>query len=207
VIQARWGQGMKRHVAVATLVLILGSGCASNTAGSPTPPKPSSTTPTTTTTDPLSEPFAGSVNDLIAQINIQLPLLAENESATPLPMVISADGTFGGQVTSDTEIRIVPAGNAFDPVLAVVVRTEGTGGSVQTPARLLSGIGGSLYALSIDAVTAFNDDVLPRLSVLDQTRTTITVGSFYDLTIIVVDPNRLSYIFTPVGVAPPADLS
>ena len=201
---------MKKYVALATLVVILGSGCGSNTAGSPTPGKPRSTTATpttTTTTDTPSEPFAGSVNDLIAQINLQLPLLAEDESPASIPLAISADGTFGGQVTSDTEICIVPEGNAFEPVSAVVVRTEGTGGSVPTPARLLSGIGASLYAMSVDAVTAFSDDVLPRLSVLEQTRTTITVGSFYDLTIVVVDPNRLSFIYTPVGVAPPADLS
>lgn len=147
------------------------------------------------------------MNDLLTQINLQLPLLVEDEPAIPLPVTISADGTFGGQITSDTEIRIIPEGNAFEPVSAVVVRTKGTAGSVLTPARLLSGIGGSLYAISADAVKAFSEDVLPRLSVLDETRTTITVGSFYDFTIIVVDPNRLTYIFTPVGVTPPADLS
>jgi hypothetical protein len=130
-----------------------------------------------------------------------------NETSTPLPVTISADGTFGGPVTSDTEIRLVPEGNAFEPVSAIVVRTTGTAGSVQTPARLLSGIGASLYALSTDAITAFGEDVLPRLSALDQSRTTITVGSFYDLTIVVVNSSKLTYIFTPVGVAPAADVS
>jgi hypothetical protein len=92
-------------------------------------------------------------------------------------------------------------------VSAIVVRTTGTAGSVPTPARLLSGIGASLYALSADAITAFGQDVLPRLSSLNQSRTTITVSSFYDLTIVVVDSSKLTYIFTPVGVAPAADLS
>jgi hypothetical protein len=69
------------------------------------------------------------------------------------------------------------------------------------------GIGASLYALSTDAITAFGEDVLPRLSALDQSRTTITVGSFYDLTIVVVNSSKLTYIFTPVGVAPAADVS
>lgn len=161
----------------------------------------------TTTTEPPSEPFAGSVNDFITQLNVQLPLLVEDETPAPLPTAISADGTFGGQVTSDTEVRILPEGNAFEPVSAVVVRAKGTAGSVSTPARLLSGVGASLYAMSVDAVNAFGEDVLPQLSVLDQARTTITVGTFYDLTIVVVDTSSLTFIFTPVGVAPPADIS
>lgn len=201
---------MKKRVVLAILIVILGSGCGSNIAGSPAVQKSisSAVTPTvTTTTEPPNEPFAGSVNDFIAQINLQLPLLVEDESPTSLPVAISADGTFGGQVTSDTEIRVIPEGNAFEPVSAIVVRAKGTAGSVPAPARLLSGIGASLYAMSVDAVTAFGEDALPQLSVLDQTRTTITVGSFYDLTIVVVDPNKLAFIFTPVGVAPPADLS
>ena len=78
---------------------------------------------------------------------------------------------------------------------------------MSTPARLLSGIGASLFAMSADAVAAFGEDVLPKLSVLDQTRTTITVGSFYDLTIVVVDSNTLTFVFTPVGVPPAADIS
>jgi hypothetical protein len=54
-------------------------------------------------------------------------------------VTISADGTFGGPATSDTEIRLV--------------------------------------------------------------------GSFYDLTIVVINSGKLTYIFTPVGVAPAAALS
>jgi len=136
-----------------------------------------------------------------------LPFLVEDESPTELPVAIAPDGTFGGPVTSDTEIQILPQGNAFEPVSAIVVRTKGTAGSVSTPARLLSGIGASLFAMSADAVAAFGEDVLPKLSVLDQTRTTITVGSFYDLTIVVVDSNTLTFVFTPVGVPPAADIS
>jgi hypothetical protein len=148
-----------------------------------------------------------SINDVIAQLNLQLPLLISDEASTPLPVTISADGTFGGPVTSDTEIRLVPVGNAFEPVSAIVVRVTGTAGTVHTPARLLSGVGASLHSLSADAITAFGRDVLPQLSTLHQNRTTITVGSFYDLTIVVVGPSMLTYIFTPVGVTPPTDLS
>ncbi|GAB3435618.1 hypothetical protein [Actinophytocola sediminis] len=147
------------------------------------------------------------MNDIITQINLQLPLLIEDEVPTQIPVAISADGTFGTQVTPGTEIRLIPEGTAFEPVSAIVVRTYGPTGAVPTPARLLSGIGASLHNLSADAVTAFAEDVLPQLSVLDQPRTTVTVGSFYDLTIVVIDPSRLTYIFTPVGVAPPADLA
>jgi hypothetical protein len=136
-----------------------------------------------------------------------LPFLVQDEVSIPLPGTISPDGTFGGQATSDTQIRVVPEGNAFEPVSAIVVRASGTPGTVSTPARLLSGIGASLHRLSPDAVAAFGQYVLPRLSALHQTRTTITVGTFYDLTIVVVDSSELTYIFTPIGVAPAADLS
>jgi hypothetical protein len=186
---------MNKRVVLAALVVLLGSACDGNIAGSPKPQDPTTATesPTTTITTSTSsgKPFMMSVHDVITQINLQLPLLVTNETSTPLPVTISADGTFGGPVTSDTEIRLVPQGNAFEPVSAIVVRTTGAAGSVPTPARLLSGIGASLYALSTDAVTAFGQDVMPRLSALDQSRTTITAGSF----------------FTPVGVAPAANLS
>lgn len=197
---------MNKQVVLAVLVILLGSACGDNITGSP---RPSETTTVTesSTTEPSAKPFAASVNDVIAQVNLQLPLLVTDEPSIPLPVTISEDGTFGGPVTSDTEIRLVPEGNAFEPVAAIVVRTTGTTGSVETPARLLSGIGASLYTLSTDAITAFSRDVLPRLSALNQSRTTITVGSFYDLTIVVVNSSKLTYIFTPVGVAPAADLS
>lgn len=192
------------------MVVFLGSACSNDVVGSPAASRSTSTTSststTTTTTEPRSEPFAGSVNDFVTMFNIQLPLLIEDETPKPIPLEISADGTFGSQVTADTEIRIITDGSAFEPVSAVVVRTQGTGGSVSTPARLLSGVGATLHTMSADAVTAFGEDVLPQLSAIDQTRTTITVGSFYDLTIVVVDSNRLTYIFTPIGVAPAADL-
>lgn len=116
-----------------------------------------------------------SVNDVITQINVQLPILIEEGSSTPLPAEIKLDGTFGGP----------------------------TAGSLFTPARLLSGIGAALYSLSSDAVAAFGDDVLPQLATLDEMRTTITIGHFYDLTIVVVDSSELTYTFTPIGVAPP----
>jgi hypothetical protein len=203
---------VKRHLILATLVMLLSVACGDNTAGSPIPryrtstTEPATTTTTTTTTTEISgKPFVGSVNDFITQLNIQLPILV-TEVPKPIPLVISADGTFGGPVTSDTEVRIVPEGNAFEPVSAIVVRTKGPAGAVSTPARLLSGIGASLYTMSAEAVSAFGHDALPKLSSLNQERTTITVGSFYDLTIVVIDSSHLSYIFTPIGVTPGPEL-
>ena len=185
------------------------SSCATRDVGTPVPvdrPTPSSpqTTTTTATTTPANKPFATSVHDVITQINLQLPMLVEDGSPTPLPATIGPDGTFGGPVTPTTEIRLIPQGNAFEPVTAVIVRTRASEGTLLTPARLLSGIGAALHSLSSDAVAAFGDDALPRLSTLDQTRTTITVGTFYDLTIEVVNPTELSYSFTPIGAGPPA---
>ncbi|WP_133907508.1 hypothetical protein [Actinophytocola oryzae] len=203
------GIDVKRHVALTTLAILLSAACSNNTTGSPIARHKASateSTTTTTTTEKPGNPFTGSVNDFITQLNVQLPLLIENEAPTPIPLAISGDGTFGGPVSSNTEVRIVPEGNAFEPVSAIVVRTTGPAGVVPTPARLLSGIGASLYTMSVEAVSAFSRDVLPRLSSLSQKRTTISVGSFYDLTIVVVNSSRLSYIFTPIGVTPAAGL-
>ena len=183
----------------------LAAACTTGEAGTPLPVDRTATSPTpaTTTSSPGSTPFTASVNDVITQINLQLPILVENGTPTSLPVTIGPDGTFGGPVTPTTEIRLIPQGNAFEPVAAVTVRTRATAGTLLTPARLLSGIGAALYSLSSDAVAAFGDDVLPRLSALDQTRTTITVGTFYDLTIVVIDASELTYTFTPIGVAAP----
>jgi hypothetical protein len=200
-------------LAIATLVILLSAACSDNTTGSPiprdrtSPTEPATTTTTTTTTTETSgKPFIGSVNDFITQLNIQLPILVEDQAPTPIPLVVSGDGTFGGPVTSNTEVRIVPEGNAFEPVSAIVVRTNGRAGAVSTPARLLSGIGASLFTMSAEAVSAFVQDALPKLSSLNQERTIITVGSFYDLTIVVIDSSRLVYIFTPIGVIPGPEL-
>jgi hypothetical protein len=130
-------------------------------------------------------------------------MAVETGAVTKLPTTVVKDGVFGGSVTKTAEIYLRSSGNAFNPVRAVVVRVSGTAGSVQTPARLLSGVGSSLYALSADAVSAFRTDALPRLSAIAQTRTTITVGRFYDLTVVVLDQANLAFVFTPIGVSPP----
>ncbi|MET0134814.1 MAG: hypothetical protein ABW215_14625 [Kibdelosporangium sp.] len=142
------------------------------------------------------------MNDAIAQINVQLPLMVLDEPATPLPDT-SSSGVFGGRVTADAAVYLMDSGNAFTPVQAVTVHATGPSGSVSTPARLLSGVGAALHVLSSDAVTAFRTEALPRLSALSQTRTTIRVGTFYDLTVVVVDSSNLTFVFTPVGVNPP----
>ncbi|WP_143261557.1 hypothetical protein [Allokutzneria sp. NRRL B-24872] len=142
------------------------------------------------------------MNDVLAQINLQLPLIAEG--ATKLPTSVVRDGVFGGAVTRSAEIYLLSsAGHAFSPLRAATVRVSGSGGTVQTPARLLSGIGVSLFALDVDAVDAFRRDALPRLSLIAETRTKITVGSYYDLTVTVLSPSSLAFVFTPVGVVPP----
>ena len=68
---------------------------------------------------------------------------------------------------------------------------------------MLSGVGVSLYALSPDVADAFRQYALPRLTSVSQNRTTITVGTYYDLTIVIVDQSTLVFLYTPVGVAPP----
>ncbi|MEV0679852.1 hypothetical protein AB0I60_25325 [Actinosynnema sp. NPDC050436] len=143
------------------------------------------------------------MNDVIAQINLQLPILAAGSS--PLPAAIMKQGVFGGKVSPDTRIYLLPESSAFSKTRAVTAHVNGSGGTIQTPARLLSGIGASLNTLSSEAVEAFHKDVLPQLSTLTKTRTTITVGSFYDLTILVRSSTSLVFIYTPVGVTPPSE--
>jgi hypothetical protein len=167
----------------------------------------SATTTTSAMTTSKSSPgtgaaFTASVHDVITQINLQLPMTAGAEAVTKLPTTVVRDGVFGGPVTKTAEMYLTSSGNAFNPVRAVVVRVHGTAGSVQTPARLLSSVGSSLYALSADAVSAFGKDALPHLSAIATPRTTITVGRFYDLTVIVLDQTNLAFVFTPVGVSP-----
>jgi hypothetical protein len=148
--------------------------------------------------------FTASVNDVISQINLQLPLLVTEGAATKLPTTVVRDGVFGGPVTRSVDIYLLSSANAFSPVRAVTVRVSGAAGSVQTPARLLGGVGVSLYSLSSEALDAFRKDALPRLSAITQTRTTITVGTFYDLTVVVLDQSKLGFVFTPIGVRPPS---
>ena len=64
-------------------------------------------------------------------------------------------------------------------------------------------LGVSLYALSPDVADAFRQYALPRLTSISQNRTTITVGTYYDLTIVIVDQSTLVFLYTPVGVSPP----
>jgi hypothetical protein len=149
-------------------------------------------------------PFTASVNDVISQVNLQLSMLVDGGAATKLPVTVLKNGVFGGPVTRSVDIYLLSSSNAFSPVRAITLRVRSAGGPVQTPTRLLSGIGASLYALSRDAVESFRNDALPRLSVITQSRTTITVGTFYDLTVVVFDQSKLAFVFTPVGVTPPS---
>ena len=126
------------------------------------------------------------------------------ESLSELPVAMREPRVFGGPVKPGVEIYLRSSGNAFSPVLAVVVRVTGASGSVQTPARLLSGVGVSLHALSPEAIDAFRTDALPRLSAVSGPRTTITVGAFYDLTVVVLDQSTISFVYTPVGIIPPS---
>lgn len=157
--------------------------------------------PTTTTTSAAPEKsFSASANDLLTALNMQLPIL--HDGAKPLPTSAQPGGIFGGRVSPNVEIYIRPESNAFSKVRAVTVHVTGSGGAVQAPARLLSGVGTSLYALSPDAIDAFRTEALPRLSTVTQPRTTVTVKQFYDLTIVVRDSSTLAFVYTPVGVAP-----
>jgi hypothetical protein len=170
---------------------------------SATVPATTSVMTTTKSSTGTDAAFTVSVHDVITQINLQLPMLVETEAVTKLPTTVVKDGIFGGSVTKSAEIYLTSFGNAFNPVRAAVVGVRGAAGSVQTPARLLSGVGSSLHALSADAFSAFGTDVMPRLSAITQTRTTITVGKFYDLTVVVLDQANLAFVFTPIGVSPP----
>lgn len=195
---------MVRRFAAVVAVFLMASACADAVPGTsrsaPGTTVTTSTARTSTAPAAVAQPFSVSVNDMITQLNLQLPILIEDEATTPLPQAIRPDGRFGGQVTASTEIYLVPQGNAFEPVAAVTVRKQGSGGTFSTPARLLSGVGASLYSLSVEAVDAFSADALPQLGALADTRTTITVGTFYDLTIVVASPTELAFTFTPVGV-------
>ncbi|MCS7484062.1 hypothetical protein ACFFQW_48765 [Umezawaea endophytica] len=160
------------------------------------------TSPTTTSSKP-DVPFTASANDVITQLNLQLPILMTGESPTNIPVVMREPGVFGGPVKPGVEIYLRSSGNAFSPLLATVVRVTGVNGTVQAPARLLSGVGVSHYALSPDVIDAFREDALPHLSAVSRTRTTLTVGTYYDLTIVVLETSSIAFIFTPVGVSPP----
>lgn len=105
-------------------------------------------------------------------------------------------------MSSDVEVFVKPQTSAFTKVHAVTVHVTGSGGAFQTPARLLSGVGTSLHQLSPEAADRFRTDALPELSSITQTRTTMTIKGFYDLTVVVRDSSSLAFVFTPVGVTP-----
>jgi hypothetical protein len=189
----------------ALLAVALVAGCGGGTTRTVAEPTTSSVvvpSPTTTSSKP-AVPFTASVHDVITQLNLQLPILMTGESPTNLPVVVREPGVFGGPVKPGVEIYLRSSGNAFSPVLATVVRVTGANGTVQTPARLLSGVGVSHHALSPDAIDAFRVDALPHLSAVSGTRKTLTVGTYYDLTIMVLEKSSIAFIFTPVGVSPP----
>ncbi|GLZ38140.1 hypothetical protein Acsp05_17640 [Actinokineospora sp. NBRC 105648] len=147
--------------------------------------------------------FDSSVNDVLTLLNGQIPILEPGSST--LPTIALRKGVFGGQVKSDAEIYLLSRESLLDDTRAVAVRITGSAGSVNTPTRLLSVVGASVNKLSADSVQAFSESVLPKLSTIAQTRTTITVGTFYTLTIIVSNSSSLTFIYTPVGTEPPVE--
>lgn len=197
-------------VRVAALpVLALLAACTGPTVetGSPVPSPAASSaataTATTATTTAAPAGFSASVLDTITALNMQLPVL--HDGATPLPTTVRPGGVFGGKTTPDIAIYLLPQNSAFSKVQVVTVHVAGSGGAFQTPARLLSGVGASLYELSAEAVEAFHRDALPKLSTITQVRTKVTVGRFYDLTVVLQGSSSLAFVFTPVGVEPSVD--
>ncbi len=162
------------------------------------------TTTTTPTTVAPDVPFDASANDVLTALNMQLPIL--HEGAHPLSTSVRPGGAFGGRVSPDVEIYVLPQTSALSKVRAVTVHVtgsgsgSGSGGAFQTPARLLSGVGTSLYGLSADAADGFRTDALPKLSSITQTRTALTVKKFYELTVVVRNSSSLAFVFTPIGV-------
>lgn len=181
-------------------VVLLGVTACGTGGQQAAPTSTSATTTITTTTAPLQAAFNASANDVLAALNLQLPVL--HEGAQQLPTSVRPGGIFGGQVSPDIEIYIQPQSNALTKVQAVTVHVTGSGGAFQTPARLLGGVGTSLYQLSPDALDAFRTDALPKLTSITGTRTTLTVKKFYDLTVVARDSSSLAFVFTPIGVTP-----
>ncbi|ANZ35278.1 hypothetical protein BBK82_03485 [Lentzea guizhouensis] len=157
------------------------------------------TTAPTTTTTAATATFNASANDVLTALNLQLPML--QDGAEPLPDGMR-NGVFGGRTTPTIEVYVLPESNKLSKVRAVTVHVTGSGGSFQTPARLLGGVGTSLHQLESDTLEAFRRDALPKLSAITQTRTTIPVRPYYDLTVVSRDSSSLAFVFTPVGVPP-----
>ncbi|MCK2240625.1 MULTISPECIES: hypothetical protein [unclassified Crossiella] len=191
---------MSRRLVLPILLLPILTACGAGAPG------PQSTTAAASTaaavTSAAATPFTASVHDVISQINLQLPLLVTDQGGVKLPTAVRPSGAFGGQIAPGTEVYLSTKGNAFSPVQAVTVRVTGSGGAVQTPTRLLSGIGVSLHALASEAIEAFRRDALPHLSAISTPRSTITVGKYYDLTVVVIDPSKLAFVYTPIGISP-----
>lgn len=192
----------RSFLAACVLVGVTACGAGAQQAAS----TPSATTATTTTTTPTTVvpdmSFDASANDVLTALNMQLPIL--HDGAQPLPTSVRPGGVFGGRVSPDVEIYVLPQTSALSKVRAVTVHVTGSGGAFQTPARLLSGVGTSLYGLSADAADGFRTEALPKLSSITQTRTTLTVKNFYELTVVVRDSSSLAFVFTPIGVTSPA---
>jgi hypothetical protein len=193
---------VRRAATAAIAVLIVGSIASCGGSGSNTSPTSSSATSAHSTTTITAPTFEVSANDFITALNPQLPLVVDGSA--PLGTDTRGDSVFGGQITSDKGVFILTDQTLFDHVEAVTVRVKGAGGAFTTPAQLLAAVGASLWRLSADALDAFRSDALPRLGTLTQTRTTMTVGTFYVLTAAVVDSSTLDYVFSPIGSAPPA---
>jgi len=195
---------MARTLLAPALVLlaVTAVGCDD---GAALPAAAPATSPTSTTVSASNQAatFDSSINDVLTLLNGQIPIL--EPGSTALPTTAVTNGVFGGRVKPDAEIYLLSQGNLLDATRAVTVRIAGSGGSINTPARLLSAVGASVTKLSADSVQAFSESVLPELPTIAQTRTTITVGTFYTLTIIVSNSSSLTFIYTPVGTEPPIE--
>jgi len=187
------------------VALLLATACSSGQASN-TSTSVATTTPPSTTSAPAQPDvtFSTSTEDMLDALNPQLPVLLQG--AVALPRTIKSDKVYGGAVTPAVEIYLRSQSDLFGVVRVVTVHVKGTPGKVSTPARLLSGIGVSLYGLAPEAAEAFTRDALPRLSEVTRPVTTITVGTLYDLTVVADNSATLTFVFTPVGVlATPED--
>lgn len=162
----------------------------------------STTTSTTTTTLPPPPEFSGTVGAFEDTMELQQAFL--DETLLPrvvddgLDVIVSASGT--------TEwVAVSPAAPA-ETVSFVATYNEG----FSTPAQLLAGLGAQLYDLDPAVVEAFNTDALDALSSIGEGVTTIPVGDYYDLAIVVDfddvgEPRGLLYLHLPQGADVPAN--
>lgn len=158
----------------------------------------STTTTSTTTTTTLPPPpeFSARVADFEQGFELQQTILGvtllPREVDDELNAMVSGGGT--------TEwVAVTPAGPA-DTVSLVATYNE----DLSTPSQLLASLGAQLYDFDPAALEAFNIDALDALASLEAEVTTIPVGDYYDLVIVIDfddagDPRGLLYLHLPQG--------